>query len=106
VSQTKLNKLNDVQRAKLLVKILQAKGELDVYDIMLQFEISYTRAIPIMKLLRKICEAQEICTYDEREHKLVSLNAKKEKVEQDEKPEENEREEIEKILDAHTRREQ
>jgi len=106
VSQTKLNKLNDVQRAKLLVKILQAKGELDVYDIMLQFEISYTRAIPIMKLLRKICEAQEICTYDEREHKLVSLNAKKEKVEQDEKDEEeNEREEIEKILDAHTRRE-
>jgi len=104
VSQTKLNKLNDVQRAKLLVKILQAKGELDVYDIMLQFEISYTRAIPIMKLTRKICEAQEICTYDEKEHKLVSLNAKKEKVEQDE--EENEREEIEKILDAHTRREQ
>ena len=101
MSQTKLNKLNDVQRAKLLVKILQAKGELDVYDIMLQFEISYTRAIPIMKLLRKICEAQEICTYDEKEHKLVSLNAKKEK---DEKDEENEREEIEKILDAHTRR--
>jgi hypothetical protein len=95
MSQTK--KLNDVQRAKVLVKILQVKGELDVYDVMLQFEISYTRAIPIMKLVRRICEAMEICTYDEKEHKLVSLNAKKEKVEEDE--EEDEEEEIDEIID-------
>jgi len=91
-------KQNDVERAKLLLKILQVKGELDVYDVMLQFDISYTRAIPIMKLTRKLCESQEICTYDEKDHKLVYL-PKKEKPKENEEGE-NEREEIDRILNA------
>jgi hypothetical protein len=94
-------KLNDVQRAKLLLKILEAKGQLDVYDIMLQFDISYTRAIPIMKLVRKLCEAQEeeICTYDEKDHRLLYLG-KRGKAKENKQQDENEREEIDRILNA------
>jgi len=101
-------RLNDVQRAKRLLKILEVKGELDVYDVMLQYEISYTRAIPVLRLLRKLCEDMQICTYDEEEHKLVSLVKPKKEEEkpkyQKPEPEEEENyendEEIRQILDA------
>jgi hypothetical protein len=88
-------KLNDVDRAKRIVKILSVKGEIDVYDVMLQFEISYTRAIPILKLARKLCEEQQICQYDEREHKLVYMGKKVEKQNQ-----EDEMKEINDIMNA------
>jgi len=69
-------RLNDVERAKRLVKILQVKGQIDVYDVMMQYEISYTRAIPIFKLAERICENAQICEYDEKEHKLIYVGVK------------------------------
>jgi len=108
-------RLNDVERAKRLVKILQVKGQIDVYDVMMQYEISYTRAIPIFRLAARICENSGICEYDEKEHKLiyvgakpstpsikdVSQNLKKQNEEANERQETDEgAEEAEKILNA------
>jgi len=94
--------LNSYKMAEVAFKILRERGEMSLEDIVRQFEISVSTAYNVQRALRALCENNEACEVVIKNRRTVFVWHSKEL--KDEKPEENEREEIEKILDAHTRR--
>ena len=90
--------MNDVQRAQAMLKILRQKKTIDVYDIMLQFNISYSRAMPVMGLLKRICSETDECYYDDKAHKVIYIEPQA--------TEEEERVEEEVVQDTQTKPQQ
>lgn len=65
-------------RAIAMLRVLRAKGTIDLYDVMLQFDVSYPTAFHIYKLTKKLCEASNECT--ESNGKLIYIGQEEEQV--------------------------
>ena len=64
------------ERAMAMLKVLRSKGAIDLYDVMLQFDVSHVTARYIFKLTKKLCESSNECV--EHEGKLVYIGDQKE----------------------------
>ena len=71
-------------RAIAMLRVLRARGTIDLYDVMLQFDVGYTSAYFIYKLTKKLCESSNECV--EHEGKLVYIGDQKEEVEEQLQP--------------------
>jgi len=82
--------------AKIMYKILEKKKEITLEDIIMQFEIAPSTAYNVQRILRMICEKHpDECEVQTKNRRTVFVWIKNE-----EKTEQKEAQEIEKILNA------
>ena len=87
---------NSYEMAKIMYKILEKKKEITLEDIIMQFEIAPSTAYNVQRILRSICERHpDECEVQTKKRRTIFKWIKNE-----EKTEDKEAEEIEKILNA------
>ncbi len=87
---------NSYEMAKIMYKILEKKKEITLEDIIMQFEIAPSTAYNVQRTLRMICERHpDECEVQTKNRRTVFVWIKNE-----EKTEQKEAQEIEKILNA------
>jgi len=87
---------NSYEMAKIMYKILEKKKEITLEDIIMQFEIAPSTAYNVQRILRMICEKHpDECEVQTKNRRTVFVWIKNE-----EKTEQKEAQEIEKILNA------
>ncbi len=84
--------------AEIMFKILKQKKEITLEDILIQFEISAATAYNVQRALKALCQKSDECEVVIKSRRTVFVWHSSKELQ--EKVEEDEEEEIDKIMDA------